>query len=148
MYYSVSNECDAITSQCICKPNMYGLTCKDPEDGWYCPTPGETKGNICISIKYCLKNGIFHAGRWEIPILRRVFHFYVLEPRRSKHEKMKNQNWSWYIETKLAAPAWNIYSFNNCHFNFGEWPCNFKSQLKRPILETNSQIKVASVMYK
>ena len=54
-----------------------------------------------------------------------------------------------HIETKLAAPAWNIvYSFNNCHFNFGEWPCNFKSQLKRPILETNSQIKVASVMYK
>ena len=44
--YSLSNECDPVTGQCPCKPNMKGKDCTEPDDGWFCPTPGETKGNF------------------------------------------------------------------------------------------------------
>jgi hypothetical protein len=51
----------------------------------------------------------------------------------SKVERPTFQFWN--LETKLAAACWNIALFNNCHFNFSKWPCNFQKSVEwqRPL---------------
>ncbi len=67
------------------------------------------------------------------------------------------ENWNcetWKVERPTVFSSWNktsqqgtyIVLFINCHFDFCEWPCNLQSQWKWPILKTNYQIKVASVV--
>ncbi len=35
---SLDNNCDVVTGQCKCKPNMGGRRCDMPLNGYYCPT--------------------------------------------------------------------------------------------------------------
>ena len=57
--------------------------------------------------------------------------FGLFKLRQYQHEKWK---------ALLSPEAWNIAWFNNCHFNFGKWPCNFQ----RSVEVTNFENKLSN----
>ena len=97
---------------------------------------------------YLIKSLSWYFSCWLVPVerfqhwgglftfLTEIFSVWMHQRRVQKLREMKSKK----DDSVLKSV------FNNCHFNFAKWPCNFQNQLKWSISETRCQIKVASVM--